>query len=171
MAAKAEVEGFGRVLAFTKDIWPNFISCVLVVSEDMIRDDRPLVEELVRGISRSGKWLDGPGDELAAGVVREGAETATTTLLPQGWDSSHRSQAAAIAARRDYYSQSPELIRFVLSKPPDRVKYTGLVPARKDFEEIQRYAEALGYFRPSTADDKFGFDDYCDPSFASAENP
>ena len=38
---------------------------------------------------------------------------------------------------------------------------------RPDCEEIQRYAEKLGYFdfRPVTAQDPFGFDDYVDPSF------
>ena len=30
-AAKAEVSGTGRVLYYAKDIWPHFISCVLVV--------------------------------------------------------------------------------------------------------------------------------------------
>jgi NitT/TauT family transport system substrate-binding protein len=169
IAAKAEIEGFGRVLAFTKDMWPDFISCVLAVSEDLIREDRPLVEELVRGISASGKWIDSPGEDLAAGVHREEeglAESPEVAVLPRGWDASHRSQAAAISARREYYNQRADLVRFVLSKPPDRVRYTNLIPARADFEEIQRYAEKLGYFRPSTPDDPFGFDDYCDPSFA-----
>jgi NitT/TauT family transport system substrate-binding protein len=170
MAAKAEVEGFGRVLAFTKDLWPGFISCVLVVHEDLIRNDRKLVEELVSGISRSGQWLDAPGDDLAPGVVREGegAPGDGIALLPRAWDSGHRSQAAVIASRNEYYGQKQDLVRFVLSKPPDRVRYTELVPARADFEEIQRYAEKLGYFAPSTKDAPFGFDDYCDPSFAMA---
>ncbi len=170
-AAKAEVEGFGRVLLFTKDVWPNFISCVLAVHEDLIRDDPALVQELVNGIAASGQWIDAPGEDLAAGVRREGDGVAANpdeAVLPKGWDSGHRSQAAAIAARPEYYNQSADLIRFVLSKPPDRVRYTDLVPARKDFEEIQRYAEKLGYFKPSSADDPFGFDDYCDPSFVAA---
>ncbi len=149
-AAKAEVEGFGRVLAFTKDLWPGFISCVLVVHEDLIRDNRPLVQELVDGIAASGRWLDAPGEDLAPGVHRagDGAESRSVVVLPRGWDARHRSQAAAIAARAEYYNQQADLIRFVLSKPPDRVRYTGLVPARADFEEIQRYAEKLGYFKP-----------------------
>lgn len=170
-AAKAEVEGYGRVLAFTKDMWPNFISCVLAVSEDLIREDRPLVQELVSGIAASGKWIDATGEDLAPGVHREeeGVEPGPlVTVLPRGWDASHRSQAAAIAARKEYYDQRADLIRFVLSKPPDRVRYTDLVPARRDFEEIQRYAERLGYFKPSTPDDPFGFADYCDTSFAMA---
>jgi NitT/TauT family transport system substrate-binding protein len=31
-AAKAELDGSGRVLYHAKDIWPHFISCVLVVT-------------------------------------------------------------------------------------------------------------------------------------------
>lgn len=173
IAAKAEIEGFGRVLAFTKDLWPDFISCVLAVSEDLIREDRPLVEELVSGIAASGKWIDAPGEDLANGVHREEEgvpESPEVAILPQGWDASHRSQAAAIAARREYYHQKADLIRFVLSKPPDRVRYTNLIPARDDLEEIQHYAEKLGYIKPSTPEDPFSFEDYCDPSFAVTAN-
>ena len=36
-AAKAELDGSGRVLYHAKDIWPHFISCVLVVTEKLIR--------------------------------------------------------------------------------------------------------------------------------------
>jgi NitT/TauT family transport system substrate-binding protein len=175
--AKAEMDGFGRVLYYTKDIWPNFISCVLVVHDDLIRENRPLVEELVRGISRSGRWIDEPGEDLAAGVVEEKDAPPPgspgrdgLTILREGFGRTHRMQAAAIAARRNYYSQDPELLKFVLSHPPDRVKYTNLIPARADFEEIQKYAERLGYFsfRPVTPQEPFGFDDYCDPTFAIA---
>jgi NitT/TauT family transport system substrate-binding protein len=144
---------------------------VLAVSEDLIRSDRARVQELVDGIAASGRWIDAPGQDLAPGVRRaeDGAvESATLAVIPPGWDATHRSQAATIAARKQYYDQNPELLRFVLSKPPDRVRYTGLVPARQDFEEIQRYAEKLDYFRPSTPGDPFGFTDYCDTTFALA---
>jgi NitT/TauT family transport system substrate-binding protein len=57
-AAKAQVSGYGRVLYYAKDIWPRFISCVLVVSENLI-DNRPeLVRDLVRGIAESGEWAE-----------------------------------------------------------------------------------------------------------------
>ena len=35
--AKAELDGIGRVLYYARDIWPNFISCALVVHEDLIK--------------------------------------------------------------------------------------------------------------------------------------
>ena len=83
-AAKAEVDGFGRVLYHTKDIWPEFISCVLVVRQDLIDERRELVQELVDGIAKSGKWLDE--------------------------DMDHRMDAAEVAAK-NYYYQEPELLR------------------------------------------------------------
>ena len=57
-AAKAELDGTGRVLHHAKDIWPGFISCVLVVHEDLIRDRPEVVRDLVRGIAESGEWAE-----------------------------------------------------------------------------------------------------------------
>lgn len=134
---QAELDGYGRVLYLTKDIWPNFISCVLAVPEDVIKNQRADVEQLVSGIAKSGKWLD---------------------RTPE-----HRQQAAKFVAA-GYYNQDPRLLSFVLSKPPDRVKYTDLAVLRSDFEEIERLAVEAGLTKG-----KAHFDDYADPSFAPAE--
>lgn len=132
-AAQAEVGGYGRVLYHTKDIWEDFISCVLVVREELI-DERPeLVQELVDGIAKSGKWLD------------EGLE--------------NRMQAAEVAAE-NYYFQDPELLKFVLSKPPDRVKYTNLAPLKKDFDEIMELSLEMGILQ-----ERLEFEEYVDDSF------
>jgi NitT/TauT family transport system substrate-binding protein len=56
--AKAELDGTGRVLYLARDIWPNFISCALVVHEDLIRDRPDVVHDLVRGIAASGEWAE-----------------------------------------------------------------------------------------------------------------
>lgn len=132
-AAKAEIDGYGRVLYQTKDIWPEFISCVLVVHEDLIREDREVVQELVDGIAKSGKWID------------ESFE--------------HRMNAAEVAAEV-YYFQDPELLKFALSKPPDRVKYTNLALVREDFEEIAELALEMGILKQPLP-----FEAYADPSF------
>jgi len=134
-AAKAEVDGFGRVLYHTKDIWPEFISCVLVVREDLIHGERRLVQELVDGIAKSGKWLD------------EGHE--------------HRMDAAEVAAEH-YYFQPPELLKYVLSRPPDRVKYTHLAPLREDFDEIMELAHDIGVLSR-----RVEFEEYADDSFVA----
>lgn len=135
--AQAEMDGFGRVLFMTKDVWPEFISCVLAVHEATIRDRRPQVQQLVEGIARSGKWLDQRMD--------------------------HRMQAAEFAGK-NYYHQHPALLRFVLSKPPDRVKYTNLRVLRKDFEEIETLGRESGILKGTA-----GFEDYADPSFVEDE--
>ncbi len=57
-AAKAELDGSGRVLYHAKDIWPHFISCCLVVTEKMIDEHPELVADLVRGIAQSGEWAE-----------------------------------------------------------------------------------------------------------------
>jgi NitT/TauT family transport system substrate-binding protein len=56
--AKAELEGYGRVLYYAKDIWPNYISCCLVVHEDLIKEQPEVVRDLVRGINESGEWVE-----------------------------------------------------------------------------------------------------------------
>ncbi len=57
-AARAELDGTGRVLYHAKDIWPAFISCVLVVTEKLIREHPEMVKDLVRGIAESGEWAE-----------------------------------------------------------------------------------------------------------------
>lgn len=134
---QTELDGYGRVLYLTKDVWPNFISCVLAVNEDAIKNRREDVQKLVDGIARSGKWLDEKMD--------------------------HRLEAAQFVATK-YYNQDPRLLAFVLSKPPDRVKYTGLTPLKKDFEEIEALAVESGIMQGTVH-----FEDYADPSFVKDE--
>jgi NitT/TauT family transport system substrate-binding protein len=64
-AAKAELDGTGRVLYYAKDIWPHFISCCLVVTERLIQDRRQVVADLVRGIAESGEWAETHREEAA----------------------------------------------------------------------------------------------------------
>lgn len=134
---QTELDGYGRVLYLTKDVWPNFISCVLAVREDAIKNRREDVQRLVDGIARSGKWLDQTMD--------------------------HRMQASQFVAK-NYYNQDPRLLAFVLSKPPDRVKYTHLTPLKKDFDEIEKLAVEAGIMQGTVK-----FEDYTDDSFIRDE--
>jgi NitT/TauT family transport system substrate-binding protein len=63
--ARAQLDGSGRVLYFAKDIWPHFISCVLVASEKLIRERPAVVADLVRGIAQSGAWAENHRVEAA----------------------------------------------------------------------------------------------------------
>jgi NitT/TauT family transport system substrate-binding protein len=66
-AAKAQLDGTGRVLYFAKDIWPRFVSCVLVVRDELIEERPEVVRDLVRGIAESGEWVE--RNRLAAAKV------------------------------------------------------------------------------------------------------
>ena len=56
--SQAEMAGYGRVLFQAREYWPDYMSCILVVRQDLI-DTRPdVVQVLVDGIARSGLWLD-----------------------------------------------------------------------------------------------------------------
>lgn len=107
--SQAELGGYGRVLFFAKEYWPDYISCVLVVRDDVIERRPEAVQLLVDGIARSGMWLD------------EGRP--------------HREYAAEFVGRY-YYQQPPRLLRWALTTPMDRVMYSPLAPTRPDFDLI-----------------------------------
>jgi NitT/TauT family transport system substrate-binding protein len=56
--SKAELQGSGRALYYAKNIWPHYISCCLVVSEELISKHPEIVRDLVRGIVESGEWAE-----------------------------------------------------------------------------------------------------------------
>jgi NitT/TauT family transport system substrate-binding protein len=130
--------GCGKVLFLTNDVWPEFISCVLAVREDAIRDRRDEVQKLVDGIARSGLWLDSDKDD----------------------GRHHRMAAAKFVSGPRYYNYDPRLLEFVLSAKPDRVKYTNLSVQRKNFEEIEYWGKQAGIFKGAVK-----FEDYTDTSF------
>ncbi len=66
--SKAELDGSGKVLYYAKDIWKHYISCCLVVHEDLIKAQPEVVRDLVRGIVQSGEWAE-TNREDAAKVV------------------------------------------------------------------------------------------------------
>ncbi len=108
--SQAQMAGFGRVLFQAREYWPDYMSCILVVRQDLI-DNRPdVVQVLVDGIARSGLWLD--------------------TSKP------HREDAADFVGRL-YYNQKPALLRWALTKPLDRVTYSPLGPRKADFDMVR----------------------------------
>ncbi len=108
--SQAELAGYGRVLFQARQYWPDYMSCILIVRQDLI-DTRPdVVQVLVDGIARSGLWLDKskPNREDASDFVG-----------------------------RFYYNQKPALLRWALTKPMDRVMYSPLAPRKADFDLVR----------------------------------
>jgi NitT/TauT family transport system substrate-binding protein len=108
--SQAEMDGYGRILFYADKYWPDYMSCILVVRQDLI-DKRPdVVQVLVDGIARSGLWLD--------------------TSEPNRVD-------AADFVGRYYYHQRPELLRWALTKPMTRIRYNQLGPRKDDFDMVR----------------------------------
>jgi len=135
--AAAQRAGYARALRMTRDEWRNYICCVLTVREELIKDNRPLVQDLVNHVLGAGQWLDQKQD--------------------------NRNKAVAIAAGRKFFNQDPNIIRFVMENPVDRVTYGDLRMIRAEFDELMQLSIEAGTIKAPIAYEK-----YMDESFAKA---
>jgi NitT/TauT family transport system substrate-binding protein len=135
--AAAQRAGYARALRMTRDEWRNYICCVLTVREELIKDNRPLVQDLVNHVLGAGQWLDEKQD--------------------------NRNKAVAIAAGRKFFNQDPNIIRFVMENPVDRVTYGDLRMIRAEFEELMQLSIEAGTLKSPVPYEK-----YMDESFAKA---
>jgi NitT/TauT family transport system substrate-binding protein len=116
--AAAQRAGYARPLAMTRDQWRNYICCVLTVREDLIRDNRPLVQDLVNHVQAAGSWLDA--------------------------SAANREKAVQIAAGRNFFNQDPKILRFVMGSPVDRVTYGDLRMLRAEFDDLMKLSLEAG---------------------------
>ncbi len=138
--AAAQRAGYARPLRMTRDEWRNYICCVLTVREELIRDNSPLVQDLVNGVLGAGVWLD--------------AQQA------------NRDKAVAIAAGREFFNQDPNILRFVMENPTDRVTYGDLRMIRAEFEELMQLSLEAGTIRHAIP-----YETYVDERFARSSKP
>jgi NitT/TauT family transport system substrate-binding protein len=138
--AAAQSAGYARALRMTRDEWRNYICCVLTVREELIQSNRPLVQDLVNMVLGAGVWLD--------------------------QQQANRNKAVEIAAGRRYFNQDPNIIRFVMENPTDRVTYGDLRMIRSEFEELMDLSLQAGTLKQPVPYEK-----YMDESFARASKP
>jgi len=135
--AAAQRAGYARALRMTRDEWRNYICCVLTVREELIRENRPLVQDLVNHVQGAGVWLDQKQD--------------------------NRSKAVAIAAGRKFFNQDPNILRYVMENPTDRVTYGDLRMIRSEFDDLMQLSIEAGTIRHPIA-----YETYVDESFVKA---
>ncbi len=135
--AAAQRAGYATPLRMTRDEWRNYICCVLTVREELIKDDRALVQDLVNHVLGAGQWLD--QQQL------------------------NRDKAVAIAAGRKFFNQDPNILRFVMENPTDRVTYGDLRMIRAEFDELMQLSIEAGTLKAPVPYEK-----YVDESFAKA---
>jgi NitT/TauT family transport system substrate-binding protein len=138
--AAAQRAGYARPLRMTRDEWRNYICCVLTVREELIAENRPLVQELVDQVLGAGVWLDA--------------------------DQRNRDKAVEIAAGREFFNQDPNVLRFVMENPTDRVTYGDLRMIRAEFEELMQLSIAAGTLKHPVP-----YETYMDETFARAARP
>ena len=138
--AAAQSAGYARVLRMTRDEWPKYICCVLTVREELIASNRPMVQALVDQVLGAGVWLD--------------------------TQQANRDRAVEIAAKPDFFNQDPNILRFVMENPTDRVTYGDLRMIRSEFDELMQLSIEAGTIKhPISADT------YLDESFARVAKP
>jgi len=138
--AAAQRAGYARPLSMTRDEWRRYICCVLTVREELIAENRPLVQDLVNYVLGAGVWLD----------------------LKQA----NRDKAVTIASGRKFFNQDPNIIRFVMENPTDRVTYGDLTMIRAEFEELMQLSIEAGTLKRPVA-----YERYVDESFAKNAKP
>ena len=138
--AAAQRAGYARPLRMTRDEWRNYICCVLTVREELIHENPDLVQELVNEVLGAGVWLD--------------------------QQQANRDKAVAIAAKREFFNQDANILRFVMENPTDRVTYGDLRMIRPEFEELMELSLAAGTLRH-----RIPYETYVDERFARASSP
>lgn len=138
--AAAESAGYARTLRMTRDEWPKYICCVLTARQELIDSEPELVQNLVDHVLGAGAWLD--------------AQPA------------NRDKAVAIAAGRDFFNQDPQILRFVMEHPSDRVTYGDLRMIRAEFEELMQLSLRAGTLQRPVA-----YETYVNDSFAHRASP
>ncbi|HYC55263.1 MAG TPA: ABC transporter substrate-binding protein [Candidatus Binatia bacterium] len=138
--AAAQRAGYARPLRMTRDEWPKYICCVLTVREELIASNRPLVQDLVNHVLGAGVWLD--------------------------QQQANRDKAAELAAGREFFNQDPNIIKFVMENPTDRVTYGDLRMIRSEFEELMQLSIQAGTLKHPVP-----YESYMDESFAKAATP
>jgi len=112
--AKGQMAGYARPLHMTRDEWRDYICCVLTVRKELIDQHPEVVQKLVNYVLSAGDWLDSAP--------------------------AHRTEAAELAANKNFFGQDPKLLKFVMEHPPDRVTYGDLRLVKHEFDAVMNLA-------------------------------
>ncbi|RYY75125.1 MAG: ABC transporter substrate-binding protein [Gammaproteobacteria bacterium] len=138
--AAAQRAGYARPLRMTRDEWRNYICCVLTVREELIQESPEMVQDLVNHVMGAGAWLD--------------------------QQQINRDKAVAIAAKREFFNQDPNILKFVMETPTDRVTYGDLRMIKSEFEDLMQLSIEAGTLKRPVA-----YETYMEERFTKAAQP
>jgi len=116
--AKAEMDGVGKTLTLSKDILDNHICCVVVVRNEVLREDPQSVQEWVASLNRNGKFID-----------QDKAENGGKTV-------------ARLVGK--YLKFDEQVIMAGMTNPNDRITYSDLNPRLADYQTILDASRVAG---------------------------
>jgi len=122
----------------TRDEWRNYICCVLTVRQELIDENPAMVQDLVNQVQGAGVWLDEKQE--------------------------NRDKAVAIAAGKGFFNQDPNILKFVMENPTDRVTYGDLRMIRAEFEDLMQLSIEAGTIKHPIA-----YETYIDERFVRAQ--
>lgn len=132
--ATAELDGYARPLHMTRDIWPDYICCVLAVRQELIDGDPATVQRLVNHILSAGEWLES--------------------------DVKNRDTAARLASGMRFFGQSPKVLQYALRNPTDRVTYGELQALRTDLDALMQLSVQYGLLQRPVAYEQYVDDSF-----------
>jgi NitT/TauT family transport system substrate-binding protein len=136
--ASAQRAGYARVLRMTRDEWRNYICCCLTVRQELIDSNPAIVQDLVNQVQGAGVWLDEKQE--------------------------NRDKAVAIAAGKGFFNQDPNILKFVMENPTDRVTYGDLRMIREEFDDLMQLSIEAG-----TIKHPISYETYIDERFVRAQ--
>jgi NitT/TauT family transport system substrate-binding protein len=99
------------------------------VREELIRENRPLVQQLVNHVLAAGQWLD--------------------------QSPANRTKAVEIAARPQFFNQDVNVLKYVMENPSDRVTYGDLRMLKPEFDEMMKLSIAAGTIKQHIPFEKY----------------
>lgn len=117
-SAKAQLDGVGKPLVLTKDIIPNHVECIVIVTSSFIRENPAAMQEWVDSLIRAGKFVES-----------DRHKNNSKNLVP---------------IAKKYMGQDEYPVREALVNPHDRITFDNLEPDIPGFRKIVDISRQAG---------------------------
>ena len=120
-AARSLVAGESDVLYYVEQVAEHFICNLMIVRNDLIKNDPETVKKLVTAAARAGFWAK-----------------------------NHPDKSIEIAS--NYWNQPPDLVRYALTTPKNRVLFDLFTPKNAEMQAIANDMLSLGLIKNANID-------------------
>ncbi|MFA5118609.1 MAG: ABC transporter substrate-binding protein [Candidatus Omnitrophota bacterium] len=115
--ALAEKEGVAKRVILSKDVYPNLINSVFIVSPKVLKEHPDVVKAFVKGLIKAGNFIEKDKNDSS------GRQTAMSQV--------------------NIFKMNPELVSRSLTMPKDRIIFKNFTPQLQEIEEIAKNLMSL----------------------------